>query len=300
MYSTVSIQFPRLGITIEDMGQNVSIFGFEIAYYGIIIACGIMAGIIIACLEAKATGQKTEDYIDFALYVIIASIIGARLYYVIFKWDNYKDDLWEIFNLRHGGLAIYGAIIAAVITCFIYTRIKHMSFPRILDTACLGLIAGQIIGRWGNFFNREAFGSVTTDHNPFAMRIYFDRYFSYWDVPDVVREQMEQNFGASIRQLGYIQVHPTFLYESIWNLCVLVLILIFRRKKAYEGEVFLWYALGYALGRAWIEGLRTDQLLIPGTSLAVSQILSITVAIVTLSFLVYKRMKMHKNIQKAK
>ncbi len=300
MDQVVSIEFPGLGITIENMGKNISIFGFEIAYYGIIIAFGIMAGVVIACWEAKATGQKMEDYIDFALYVIIASIVGARLYYVIFRWDHYKDDLLEIFNLRHGGLAIYGAIIAAVLTCLIYTRVRKLSFPRILDTACLGLIAGQIIGRWGNFFNREAFGSVTSNSNPLAMRIYFDSYFSGADVPPAVKTQMEQVFGNTASNLGYIQVHPTFLYESLWNLCVLILILIFRRKKAYDGEVFLWYVLGYAAGRAWIEGLRTDQLLIPGTTLPVSQILSIAVGIAAICILAYKRIKIHNMIQTGK
>lgn len=295
MLATISIEFPKLGIVIENMGKSVSIFGFEIAYYGIVIASAIAIGILVACLEAKATGQSADDYLDFALYEVIASIIGARLYYVIFKWEDYKDDLVEIFRLRNGGLAIYGAIIAAVITCLVYTKVKKKSFPLMLDTACLGLVLGQVIGRWGNFFNREAFGSVTGNGNPFAMRIYFDDYYSYSKVPEVVKEQMQNVFGQSATELGYIQVHPTYLYESLWNLILLVVILLLRRKKSYDGEVFLWYALGYAVGRSWIEGLRTDQLLIPGTSIAVSQMLSITVAIVVAVLLVYKRIQIKKH-----
>lgn len=289
-----SIEFSNLGITIDKLGKSFSIGGFEIAYYGIIIAIGMLLGIAIACWEAKKTNQNPDQYIDFVIYAIIFSVIGARIYYVVFSWDYYKDNLSEIINIRQGGLAIYGAIIAAVLTSFIYTRITKMSFKKLIDTGVLGLITGQIIGRWGNFFNREAFGGVTSDKNPFAMKIFFDDNYSISQVPDSVREGMEQMFNKSLESIGYIQVHPTFLYESCWNLAVLALLLIFRRKKKYDGEVFLWYVMGYGLGRAIIEGLRSDQLIMPVTGWAVSQALSVVLFILATAFVIYKRVKIYK------
>ena len=152
-----SIEFANLGIKLNNVGKSISIFGVDIAYYGMIIATGMILGIIVTCAEAKRTGQDPNDYIDFAIYAIIFSVIGARLYYVIFSWDYYKKNPGQILNIRGGGLAIYGGIIAAIITCFVYTRIKKMSMPRVMDTAVLGLILGQILGRWGNFFNENIF-----------------------------------------------------------------------------------------------------------------------------------------------
>ena len=229
-----SIEFANLGIKLNNVGKSISIFGVDIAYYGMIIATGMILGIIVTCAEAKRTGQDPNDYIDFAIYAIIFSVIGARLYYVIFSWDYYKKNPGQILNIRGGGLAIYGGIIAAIITCFVYTRIKKMSMPRVMDTAVLGLILGQILGRWGNFFNREAFGGVASGKNPFAMKIYFDSHYSITQVPDSVREGMEKMFGKTLEQIGYIQVHPTFLYESCWNLVLLIILLIFRDKKKYN------------------------------------------------------------------
>lgn len=286
-----SIQFPNLHINIDNLPKGFNLFGLDIAFYGCIIALGILAGILIACLEAKRTGQDYNKYIDFAIYAIIFSVLGARLYYVIFSWDYYSQHPGEIINIREGGLAIYGAVIAAVLTCFIYTRIKKMSFRLVLDTAVLGLIAGQIIGRWGNFFNREAFGQVTGDGNPLAMRIYFDDYYNISQVPELVRTGMESLRGKSLMEIGYIQVQPTFLYESLWNLFVLILILIFRKKKKFNGEVFIWYLIGYGLGRTVIEGFRTDQLIMPVTGWPVSQFLSILLVIAALAIVVLQRVK---------
>ena len=300
VFCTISIEFNNLGIRLYDLGKSISVFGIEIAYYGIIIAIGIMAGIIIACLEAKHTGQDPEDYIDFAIYAVIFSIIGARLYYVIFEWDYYSAHLADIINLRKGGLAIYGGIIAAILICFVYTRIKHMSFPKMADTACLGLISGQIIGRWGNFFNREAYGTVTSDSNPLAMRIYFDDNFSISNVPEKVVTAMEEKMGQSLSEIGYIQVHPTFLYESLWNLSVLILILIFRKHKKYDGEVILWYLAGYAFGRFFIEGLRTDQLILPYFNVPVSQLLSALLFVATAVILICKRIAIKKRHKRRK
>lgn len=288
-----AIEFPNFRIAIENLPKSFNVFGLEVAFYGLIIAIGILAGIFVACWEAKRTGQDYNQYIDFAIYAILFSVIGARLYYVTFSWDYYSKHPLEIINIRGGGLAIYGAVIAAILTCFIYTRIKKMSFKKVADTGVLGLIVGQIIGRWGNFFNREAFGGVATDNNPWAMRIYFDENYSISKVPEVVKDGMESLRGMSLEEIGYIQVQPTFLYESLWNLFVLILILIFRRKKKFDGEVLLWYLIGYGLGRAVIEGFRTDQLTMPVTGWPVSQALSIALVVVALAIEVWKRAKAH-------
>lgn len=277
------IEFPNLGIHLSSLGDHITVFGFDIAYYGIIIGLGILAGIFIAAAEAKHTGQNPENYYDLAIYAVIFSIIGARVYYVAFSWDMYKEDLKSIFNIRQGGLAIYGGVIAAVITVFIFAKIKNLSAPLLFDTAGLGLVAGQMIGRWGNFCNREAFGEYTD--SLFAMRLPVDAVRSS-DITERMREHMETVDGIS-----YIQVHPTFLYESAWCLMVLVIMLLYRKHKRFEGEVFLIYLLGYGLGRVWIEGLRTDQLWIPGTEIPVSQVLAGVIAIVSAVLILYCRRK---------
>lgn len=261
-----TIDFPNIGIHLKSVGDHITIFGFDIAFYGMIIGLGILTGLLIAAAEAKRSGQNPEDYFDLAIYAVIFSIIGARLYYVAFSWDMYKDDLLSILNIRQGGLAIYGGVIAAVITVFVFARVKKMSATLILDTAGLGLVAGQMIGRWGNFFNREAFGEYTNSF--LAMRLPVDAVRGS-DITELMRKNME-----TVKGVSYIQVHPTFLYESLWCLMVLIIMLIYRKHKKFNGEVFLVYLLGYGLGRFWIEGLRTDQLLIPKIGLPVSQILA--------------------------
>lgn len=286
-----TIEFPNFHIAIEKLPKSFNVFGLEVAFYGLIIAIGMIVGIFVACLEAKRTGQDYNQYIDFAIYAILFSVIGARLYYVAFRCEYYSKYPLEIINIRGGGLAIYGAVIAAIITCFVYTRIKKMSFKKVADTGILGLIVGQIIGRWGNFFNREAFGGVAADNNPWAMRIYFDENYSLNSVPSVVKEGMESLRGKALEEIGYIQVQPTFLYESLWNLFVLILILIFRDKKKFDGEVLLWYLIGYGLGRAVIEGFRTDQLIMPVTGWPVSQVLSVVLVVVAASIVAWKRVK---------
>lgn len=293
----ISIDFINLGVQLENLGKSIKIGSFEIAFYGMIISLAIITGIVIACAEAKRTGQNVDMYMDFALYVIIACIIGARIYYVAFEWDYYSEHLSEIINLRKGGLAIYGAVIAAVITAFIYGKLKKVKFGQIADTGVLGLIAGQIIGRWGNFFNREAFGGVVSDDNLFAMRIYFDDHYSAYQVPEAVAADMEKMVGKTIEQIGYIQVQPTFLYESCWNLMVLILMLVFRKYKKFQGEVFLWYLAGYGLGRSIIEGMRTDQLIMPVTGWPVSQALSIVLVVVSIIFIAAKRIQVNKASQ---
>lgn len=284
---TTSISFPHLGITLKNVGHSISVFGFEIAYYGIIIGIGVIAGILMAVNEAKRTGQDPETYYDLAIYAVIFSIIGARIYYVIFSWDKYKDHLLSIFNIREGGLAIYGGVIAAVIVVLVFARVKKLSFWTLTDTAVLGLVLGQIIGRWGNFFNREAFGDYTD--GLFAMRLPLDAVRSS-DVTEKLMEHLEVIDGIS-----YIQVHPTFLYESLWNLGVLLLLLWWRKHKKFEGEVFLMYLFGYGVGRFWIEGLRTDQLLLPGIGLPVSQLLAAVLAVVSASLIIVTRNRKRKS-----
>lgn len=259
------IAFPNMGIYLRNVPKSFSIFGFEIALYGVIIGIGVVAGIMMAARWAKVTGQDPEVYWDFAIYAVIFSIIGARIYYVIFEWDNYKNNLLSILNLREGGLAIYGGVIAAFTTLFIYARLKKQNFFRMADTGVLGLVLGQAIGRWGNFTNREVFGEYT--NNIFAMRLPINVVRSI-DISDSLAEHI-------VEGTNYIQVHPTFLYESLWNLGLLVLMLCYYKHKKFEGEAALLYLGGYGLGRAWIEGIRTDQLYIPGTRLPVSQVLAI-------------------------
>ncbi len=278
-----TIDFPNIGIHLKSVGDHITIFGFEIAYYGIIIGIGILVGILIAALEAKRTKQDPEDYYDMAIYAVIFAIIGARIYYVIFSWDMYKDHLLSIFNIRQGGLAIYGGVIAAVITVFVFAHVKRLSAPLLLDTAVPGLVAGQMIGRWGNFFNREAFGEYTDWL--LAMRLPVDAVRGS-DITELMREHME-----TVDEVSYIQVHPTFLYESLWCLLILVLLIVYRRYKRFNGEIFLVYLAGYGFGRFWIERLRTDQLLLPGTGFPVSQLLAGVLVVASTLLIVYKRKK---------
>lgn len=278
-----SIEFPNIGIHLDSVGNHITIFGFDIAYYGMIIGPGILAGIFIAAWEAKRTGQKPDDYYDLAIYAVIFSIIGARIYYVVFSWDMYKDNLLSIFNIRQGGLAIYGGVIAAVITVTVFAKIKHLSAPLLMDTAGLGLVAGQMIGRWGNFFNREAFGEYTDWL--LAMRLPVDAVRGS-DITGLMREHMETVEGVS-----YIQVHPTFLYESLWCLLIFILMLLYRRHKKFDGEVFLLYLAGYGFGRFWIERLRTDQLLLPGIGFPVSQLLAGVLVLLSVALIFFNRRK---------
>jgi len=280
------ISFPNLGIHLEHVGKTISIFGFEIAYYGIIIGTAILLGFVIATAEAKRTGQDPENYLDMGMIGVVFGIIGARLYYVIFSWDMYKDNLLEILNIREGGLAIYGGVIAAVLTVIIAAKVKHLSAPQIFDTIALALLNGQMLGRWGNFFNREAFGEYTD--SLFAMRLPLDAVRSS-DVTEQMRRHIERIDGVS-----YIQVHPTFLYESLWCMVLLIILFAYRKHKKYEGELFLMYLFGYGLGRFWIEGLRTDQLLLPGVGIAVSQLLAGAIVVGTGAAMLYLRKK-HKN-----
>lgn len=280
--SGCEVSFPNLGIYFDNVGSYISVFGFHIAFYGMIITFGMICGYLVAEWQAKRTGQNPELYLDFAIYGIIFSVLGARIYYVIFAWDEFKDTPLQILNLRTGGLAIYGGVIAGIIAAAVYSKIKKINFWLLADTAIGGLLTGQIIGRWGNFFNKEAFGSYTD--NVFAMRL-------PWDV---ARLHMSSDSVTELLPYvkdGYIQVHPTFLYESLWNLAVLILILCYTKHKKFDGELFFLYLGGYGLGRVWIESLRTDQLLLWGTNMAVSQLLAFCMVIFAIAAIIYNRRK---------
>lgn len=286
MFLTGSIRFPNLGIELEHVGKTISIFGFDIAYYGIVIAFGMLMGYLVAQWQAKRTNQDPELYLDFAMIAIILSVIGARIYYVIFEWSYYSQHPAQILNIRNGGLAIYGGVIAAILTAIVFCKVKKISFWILADTGILGLVTGQIIGRWGNFFNREAFGDYT--NGLFAMQIPKSEVAAS-NITSTMLEHVQ-----TINGVEYIQVHPTFLYESVWNLLLLAILIVYAKHKKAHGEIIALYLIGYGIGRMWIEGLRTDQLLVWGTSIPVSQIVSGIAILLGVCIFVYRRRKTTK------
>jgi len=282
MQKPFEIIFPHLGIYIPDFPSSVRIFGLEIAFYGILIAAAILLAVILSVRRAKKTGQKSGDYYDLAIFGILSAIVGARLYYVLFSLDYYVANPVEIFHIRSGGLAVYGGIIGGFLAGFIVCRIKKISFLQVLDTVAPTIALGQAIGRWGNFFNREAFGTYTD--SLFAMQIRLD------SAGGVIDETIMDHL-VTIDGTDYIQVHPTFLYESVWCLLLFVLIMVFRRYQKYHGEVLLWYLCGYGLERFFVEGLRTDSLMIGSTGIAVSQVLSAALFLISAAILIYRRIR---------
>lgn len=228
-----------------------SIYGIEVRWYGIIIALAVVVGTFLALREAKRRGLEEDTLLDFLLFAIPGAIIGARAYYVIFSWDYYKKNPNQILNIRGGGLAIHGAVIAGIIIAIIFCRVKKLSFWTIGDIVAPSLILGQAIGRWGNFANQEAHGGPT--NLPWGI------------IVDGVR------------------VHPTFLYESIWNFLVFLFLMWYRKRAKVEGEVFLLYIILYSLARGLIEGLRTDSLM--WGEFRVAQLISFATIIVGLALL---------------
>lgn len=269
MMGSGDIAFPHLGIYLHNVPKAFSVGNFSIALYGIMIALGMLGGILMAAHMAKKTNWKPDYVWDVAIWLIVFCIIGARIYYVIFFWDYYKDDPLQIFNLRGGGLAIYGGVIAGIIVVAVFCRIRKINAFRLMDTAAYGLLVGQIVGRWGNFFNREVFGGYTD--SLLAMRLPVDA---------VRARDITQDVAAHIATgTNYIQVHPTFLYEGLWNLGVLIIMLLVTRHKKFQGEMTLLYFIGYGTGRAWIEYIRTDQLYITGTTIPVSIVVSLVMIV---------------------
>ncbi len=235
-----------------------SIFGIDVMWYGVLISTGVLIGVLIALKEAKRTGFKEDDLIDFLLYAIPAGIVGARGYYVIFSWDFYSQNLSQIINIRNGGLAIHGAVIAGVITAILFCKIRKINVLELIDLVIPSLILGQAIGRWGNFVNQEAHGGPT-------------------DLP----------WGIMVNGQ---KVHPTFLYESIFNFLIFIFLIWFRKhKKASDGQVFGLYLILYSAVRFFVEGLRTDSLMFMG--MRVAQLISIALIILGAALLLYVKSK---------
>lgn len=269
-----TVEFPGLGISFNINRVAFEIFEVPIYWYGIIIAAGFLLAVILGMSHSKKFGIDPDNIIDMVLFATPAAIIGARLFYVIFSWDMFKDNLLDVFNTRKGGLAIYGGVIFAFITAYLFARVKKINFLKLFDFGSPYLIMAQGIGRWGNFFNQEAFGTNTS--LPWGM------------TSESVKDYLSllQSKGA-----GYnpdLPVHPTFLYESLWDIAVFFFLIWYRKKKKLDGEVFSLYLILYGTVRFFIEGIRTDSLMLG--NLRISQLLSaIFVLVMSLLFILRRR-----------
>ena len=259
-----AISFPNLGIEVNPSRVAFSVFGKEIYWYGIIIAVGFILAVVYAMRRAKLFGLNDDNILDMLFAAVPAAIICARLYYCIFYWELYQDNPISVLYIWEGGLAIYGGVIGAVAAVIVFCKIKKMPIGPMLDIGGLGLLIGQMIGRWGNFINREAHGAVT------------DSFLK---------------MGLAEASGEVIYYHPTFLYESAWNLAGFLVLHFYSRKRKFDGEVFALYVAWYGLGRAWIEGLRTDSLYLFGTGIRVSQLVAIVSFLAAIGFVVTVRRK---------
>ncbi len=294
------IRFPNLGIVLKNVADGFSIGNFEIRFYGIVIAFGFILGYMTIAKEAQRTGQSTELYLDFMLWMVVPAILGARIYYVLFSLKDYvkegqsfRETVFGMLNIRGGGLAIYGGVIAGIITLIIFAKKRKVSVALMLDTCTMGLLVGQILGRWGNFFNREAFGAYTDGLLAMAIPVEWfggKNYLLSTVNNGIITQEMIDNV-LNINGKEFVQVHPTFLYESIWNFGVLLVIFLYRRHKKFDGEMFAMYMWGYGLGRVWIEALRTDSLMVPGVQFKVSQLLAAFCVIGASVYIIYKRVR---------
>ena len=268
MLRSAQISFPMLGDWSIDPPYSFNLFGLEIYFYGVIIALGFILAALYCAKRAKEFGLSSDELYELVIWLIPTCIIGARLYYVLFKLDYFIANPDKIFALRDGGLAIYGGIIAGIIVGIIWCRAKKIRVFAVADLTAFGLLIGQSVGRWGNFINREAFGAQT---------------------------EIFCRMGLTVPGFETLYVHPTFLYESLWNLLGLIVLHIWSKKgkRKYDGQVFWLYILWYGLGRAWIEGLRTDSLYIGSTDIRVSQLLAIVSAVVSLAILIINARKQH-------
>lgn len=287
-YNGADLIFPHLNIVIQKLNNHVTVFGFDIAFYGIIICIGMLLALFVIERNAIRHGEDSGIFYDFFIVAIICGVIGARIYYVAFEWEHYQGNLLKIINIREGGLAIYGGIIAGTLSAAVFSKIRHYPFLKISDCCMPGVLVGQFIGRWGNFFNCEAFGGFTD--SLFAMRIKESLVN-----PSMINQQLLDNiiYDGGIR---YIQVHPTFLYESCWNLVSFIILYSYGRKSNLgTGDVTIGYFLFYGIGRFLIEGMRTDQLKLPGTGIAVSQLLSLILAVTMGCILIYRSVKKRRS-----
>ena len=273
-YNGADLIFPHLNIVIETMKNHITLFGkFDVAFYGIVIGIGMLLALFAVERNAVRHNEDPSVFYDFFIAAVICGVIGARLYYVFFEWEYYRGNLLKILNIRQGGLAIYGGIIGGVIAAVVFCKVKKYPFLKLSDGSVVGVLVGQFIGRWGNFFNCEAFGGYTD--SLFAMRIKESIVNPSMINADLLNHEILDN------GIRYIQVHPTFLYESCWNFLTFIFLYIYAgKRKMGTGEVTVRYFLFYGIGRFLIEGLRTDQLKLPGTGIAVSQLLSLVIAIV--------------------
>jgi phosphatidylglycerol:prolipoprotein diacylglycerol transferase len=271
MLESSTISFPGLGIgefSVDSVAFSIG--DFSIAWYALIITFGmIMAGIYIA-FRGKRIGLSLEDCLDFILWAIPIGIVGARLYYVAMKPDNFNS-IGEVLDIRSGGLAIYGGIIAGAIAVVVVSYCKKVNFFAFADVCTPGIILAQAIGRWGNFMNGEAYGRITDSFIRMGLQ--------------------NRNTFNDFSTLSMVYVHPTFLYESLWNLVGFILINIFYKHKKYDGQIFLMVFGWYGLGRMWIEGLRTDSLYLFGSSIRVSQLLAAIIFTVCAVALIYLQIK---------
>ena len=265
-FSDPVISFPGLGIDGLDPPRTLpfSVFGKEIYLYGVVIAIGFLLAILYIRTRCKDLGVTFDSVIDAILFAVPIAIVCARIYYVAFQWEYYKQNPISVFYIWEGGIAIYGGVIGAILGLALFSKVKKQPILPYMDIAGMGLLIGQLIGRWGNFFNREAHGAEITDN--FFLRMGFT------DTNGVTRYW-----------------HPTFLYESVWNLIGIVLIHFLSKKRKYDGQIFLWYVAWYGLGRLWIEGLRTDSLYIGNTGIRVSQLLAGVSCLAALAILLYIR-----------
>ena len=295
------IAFPGLGIgefdlnnMAFDLGEILSIFGkkdasFPVFWYGIIITCGIIIAFLYANYRGKYESIKSDNITDVALWTVIIGVIGARLYFVLTKLDSFipegEFNLVEFFknviNLRQGGLAIYGGIIAGAGTIIVVTIIKKINFLKLWDMAAPGVMIAQALGRWGNFCNGEAFGGIVEEGHP----LYFLRM-----------GLISTNTISTFKTQEMVYVHPTFLYESLWNVTGFILINIFYKKKKFNGQIACMYLAWYGIGRFFIEGLRTDSLYVPGTAIRISQMVGILCFVIFGAALVAGFIYSHKKL----
>ncbi|MDR2166998.1 MAG: prolipoprotein diacylglyceryl transferase [Clostridiales bacterium] len=288
------IIFPNLGISIDSLSPIAfTPFGlFGVYWYAIFVVIGIVAGVYFGGIYApKKTGQDTKIYENFAFWVIPAAILGGRLFYVIFA-DWQPQSIIDVFNLRLGGIGIWGVIITAVAVAAIYCRRKKISFWNFMDTGIVGLIIGHVIGRFGNFTNREAFGGVASDSAPFAMQLRVDQVRGFESLPEVVQNSAFQQFG-----LQYIQVHPVFFYEAAINLALFIFLNFYRKHKKFNGELVAIYFLSYGITRFFLEFMRVDPLMVG--NVATAHILSAAAAIFGLGFLISGHINRKKPAKKA-
>lgn len=242
--------------------------GIQIYWYGIIIGVGVLLGLWLAIRESERRGLHKELFVDLILFAVPIAIICARIYYVIFQWGYYSQHPGDIIKIWNGGIAIHGALIGSVLTTIVFAKVRGISFWKIVDIAAPSLLLGQAIGRWGNFMNQEAHGGPVT-------RAFLENLH----LPQFIIDQM---------YINGVYYHPTFLYESLWNLVGVIVLLLIRRVNLRRGEIFLSYLIWYSVGRFFIEGLRTDSLMLTET-LRMAQVISLLLIVVAIALLVYRR-----------